>query len=210
MWLRDILEDLCHQKIRDVTDFEWQKYIRPYFLPSEDQPLKEEAEEEDEDSFIVDGGESHVASSHRSSVSIVLRCLDQQLSYGFEYQGCVTVPVMTTRMDNYLIAFTQVQSFVLILIYSPVQTNVHVYLYITCMFYCNDFSSLQGLQSHLGSMLIGPSGSGKVHLIKVRKWICMKCFSVLTCFVHLLPPHGLGYWPVMWTVCSPHPLLLPH
>ena len=106
MWLRDILEDLCHQKIRDVTDFEWQKYIRPYLLPGEDQ---EEEEKEDEDPYVAGGQESHMASSRRSSsISIVLRCLDQQLSYGFEYQGCASVPIMTTRMDNYLIAFTQV------------------------------------------------------------------------------------------------------
>ena len=30
---------------------------------------------------------------------------------------------------------------------------------------------MKGLQSNSGSMLIGPAGSGKVHLIKVSKWI---------------------------------------
>ena len=43
-----------------------------------------------------------------STASIVLQCLDQRLSYGFEYQGSASLPVMTPRMDNYILAFTQV------------------------------------------------------------------------------------------------------
>ena len=106
MWLRDILEDLCHQKIRDITDFEWQKYIRPYLLPSEDEPMDQEDLEATDTNKDSSGVESKALSP--SSCSIVLRCLDQQLSYGFEYQGCASLPVMTARMDNYIIAFTQV------------------------------------------------------------------------------------------------------
>ena len=29
VWLRDVLDDLCHHKLRDVTDFEWQRFLRP-------------------------------------------------------------------------------------------------------------------------------------------------------------------------------------
>ena len=81
MWLRDILEELCRQKLRDITDFEWQKYMRPCLVQGE--------------------GEG-------STTSILLQCLDQRLSYGFEYQGTASLPVMTPRMDNYILAFTQV------------------------------------------------------------------------------------------------------
>ena len=96
MWLRDILEELCRQKLRDIADFEWQKYIRPYLIHAE-------VEVEGTDSVEPEGSQNST-----SSASIVLRCLDQQLSYGFEYQGCGSLPVMTPRMDNYIIAFTQV------------------------------------------------------------------------------------------------------
>lgn len=96
MWLRDILEELCRQKLRDIMDFEWQKYIRPYLVHTEVE--------------VAEGTDSKPEGSENSSstASIVLRCLDQQLNYGFEYQGCASLPVMTPRMDNYIIAFTQV------------------------------------------------------------------------------------------------------
>ena len=98
MWLRDILEELCRQKLRDITDFEWQKYVRPYLVRS------------DVETKGGNNSESGVDQSCEGTASITLRCLDQQLSYGFEYQGCGTLPVMTPRMDNYIIAFTQVSS----------------------------------------------------------------------------------------------------
>ena len=88
MWLRDNLEELCRQKLRDITDFEWQKYMRPYLLQGQG------GGEDEEDSSLA---------------SIDLQCLDQRLSYGFEYQGCASLPVMTPRMDNYILAFTQVK-----------------------------------------------------------------------------------------------------
>ena len=43
-----------------------------------------------------------------STASMLLQCLDQRLCYGFEYQGTASLPVMTPRMDNYILAFTQV------------------------------------------------------------------------------------------------------
>ena len=30
MWLRDALDFLCHQKLRELTDFEWQQFLRLY------------------------------------------------------------------------------------------------------------------------------------------------------------------------------------
>lgn len=90
LWLRDVLDDLCHRKLKDVADFEWQRYIRPYLasLPpeEEDSALREDPQ--------------------RSTV--VLQCLDQQVEYGFEYLGCTSLPVFTPRANNYAIAFTQV------------------------------------------------------------------------------------------------------
>ena len=83
MWLRDISEDLCRRKLRDVSDFEWQRFMRPYLTPS------------------VDGTELE-------QNSVVLKCLDQRLKYGFEYLGCNAPPVFTPRSDNYIVAFTQV------------------------------------------------------------------------------------------------------
>ena len=79
VWLRDILDDLCTHKLRDISDFEWQRFLRPYITMETDgqQQLK-------------------------------LHCLHKQLVYGYEYQGCHALPVLTPRMNNYIIALTQV------------------------------------------------------------------------------------------------------
>lgn len=99
LWLRDVLDDLCHRKLRDGADFEWQRYIRPYLTaPLESDPMEEQEE-----------GHTIMDSAQRGTV--VLRCLDQQMEYGFEYLGCASVPVFTTRANNYIIAFTQVSLF---------------------------------------------------------------------------------------------------
>lgn len=103
VWLRDIVEDLCRQKLRDITDFEWQKYIRPQLVQSEE-------EVSDSDAGQCQDGEEANNTRPISAASISLQCLDRQLSYGFEYQGCRSLPVMTPRRDNYIIAFTQVIS----------------------------------------------------------------------------------------------------
>ena len=108
--MRDVLDDLCHRKLKDVSDFEWQRFLRPYL----------ESESEAGDSRLL-----------------VLRCLDQKLSYEYEYYGCQSPPVFTPRTDNYFIAFTQ------------------------------------ALSSHLGSMVAGPTGAGKVQLVKVSCVFCV-------------------------------------
>jgi hypothetical protein len=105
MWLRDILEELCRQKLRDITDFEWQKYMRPYLVQGKGE---EEGEGEGEGEEGGEGGGEREGEGTSSTASIVLQCLDQRLSYGFEYQGTASLPVMTPRMDNYILAFTQV------------------------------------------------------------------------------------------------------
>ena len=101
MWLRDILEELCRQKLRDITDFEWQKYMRPYLVPGEGE-----------------------GDSSGSTASIVLQCLDQRLSYGFEYQGSASLPVMTPGMENYILAFTQVIILCTLLVYVRAQRSI--------------------------------------------------------------------------------------
>lgn len=90
LWLRDILDDLCHRKLKDMADFDWQRYIRPYRVA----PLAEEAATPEENA---------------QGSTVVLRCLEQQVEYGFEYLGCASIPVFTSRANNYVIAFTQVR-----------------------------------------------------------------------------------------------------
>ena len=85
------MEDLCHHKLKDVTDFEWQRYIRPY---------------------LVEGSQA-LDNSEEKGETVVLRCLDQQLCYGYEYTGCSALPVFTPRTDNYVIALTQVLDIIL-------------------------------------------------------------------------------------------------
>jgi hypothetical protein len=73
-----------------MADFEWQRYIRPYFAASP-----------------APGDDSVVA---QDISTVVLQCLDQQVEYGFEYLGCASLPVFTPRANNYIIAFTQVSA----------------------------------------------------------------------------------------------------
>lgn len=91
LWLRDVLDDLCHRKMRDINDFEWQRYLRPSFSALLETDKEEDTENESNE-----------------STTVVLKCLDQQIEYGFEYLGCVSIPVFTPRANNYMIAFTQV------------------------------------------------------------------------------------------------------
>ena len=78
VWLRDIIDDLCHQKIRGVADFEWQRFLRP---------------------CISEPQESNV---------LQFQCLHVKLEYGYEYLGCQALLVLTPRMNNCMIALTQV------------------------------------------------------------------------------------------------------
>ena len=87
--MRDVLEDLCHHKLKDMTDFEWQRYIRPYLVSNLE-------------------GSQPFDNSEEKGGTVVMRCLDQQLCYGYEYTGCSALPVFTPRRDNYVLALTQV------------------------------------------------------------------------------------------------------
>ena len=89
LWLRDILDDLCHRKLRDVADFEWQRFPRPYLDP--------------------EPGNGNEAANESPTHQLVLKCLNTRIEYGWEYLGCEALPVFTPRTDNYIIAFTQVE-----------------------------------------------------------------------------------------------------
>ncbi len=90
LWLRDVVDDLCQHKLRDITDFEWQRYLRPYVVMDTSPPPTEEE------------------SGARGD--LVMRCLDQGLRYGYEYTGCHGLPAISPHTDNYIIALTQVSA----------------------------------------------------------------------------------------------------
>ena len=101
LWLRDILDDLCHHKLRDIGDFEWQRAIRPYL---------KEVDLNSTDTLTYQGDDpSSKEEEIRPENTVVLQCLDNQIEYGFEYLGCASIPVFTSRANNYIIAFTQVR-----------------------------------------------------------------------------------------------------
>ncbi|KAL5457324.1 hypothetical protein EMCRGX_G034572 [Ephydatia muelleri] len=77
LWLRDVLNDMCSRKLRDLADFEWQRFLRFYALPTTEgfQP--------------------------------VLRCLDCELTYQCDFLGAQSPPVFTPRSDTWIISFTQ-------------------------------------------------------------------------------------------------------
>lgn len=108
LWLRDVVDDLCQRKLKDIADFEWQRYIRPYLT-------------EDNKTTPPDGEEGGVA--HEETRNIVMRCLDQELPYGYEYTGCNTLPVFTPQSDNYIIALTQVSKVALWVIFMGENVN---------------------------------------------------------------------------------------
>ena len=85
VWLRDIVEDLCHQKIRNATDFEWQRYPRLYTT-----------------------SDSAHSAPPTLQTQLELRCLHMKMEYGFEYTGCQALPVFTPRMNSYMISLMQV------------------------------------------------------------------------------------------------------
>ncbi|KAI6655905.1 Dynein heavy chain 2, axonemal [Oopsacas minuta] len=73
LWLRDISHDLAEKKPRDISDFEWQKYIRMYYhsVPVLDEPNFE----------LVDTNKQ---------LNLTLRCLFTDIPYGFDYIGNAT------------------------------------------------------------------------------------------------------------------------
>ncbi len=89
-----MVDDLCQRKLKDIADFEWQRYIRPYLTDNDETPPPD--------------GEVGVAPEETRY--LVMRCLDQEVAYGYEYTGCNSLPVFTPRSDNYIITITQVSS----------------------------------------------------------------------------------------------------
>ena len=101
MWLRDVLDFLCHQKLRELSDFEWQQFLRLYVR---EDPGK---------IYIMIRDtlyELHIL--HCFTVSKrqtpTFHCLDVQLSYHCEFTGCQSLPPYSPRLGNCLIALTQV------------------------------------------------------------------------------------------------------
>ena len=108
MWLRDMLEDLCRRKLKDIEDFEWQRFLKPQLKSLTDETPKSETP--------IKKGKQLVRKSTTLDFfsvdeprTIFLCCLQQQIEYGFEYL-CYTqsLPLFETRANNYIISFTQV------------------------------------------------------------------------------------------------------
>ncbi len=77
-----------------MADFEWQRFPRPYLDP---EPTGQ----------MADGGPAPDPTQ-----KLVLKCLDSRVDYGLEYLGSQALPVFTLRTDNFVIAFTQVRTYV--------------------------------------------------------------------------------------------------
>ena len=102
LWLRDVLDDLCSRKLKDINDFEWQRFLRPYLKPLDHSLLSPD------EASSPQPGPAEGEKEEENGNTVVLQCLDQQIEYGFEYLGCASIPVFTQRANNYIIAFTQV------------------------------------------------------------------------------------------------------
>ena len=79
LWLRDIGYDLAEKKPRDISDFEWQRYVRMYY-----HSTPELAESNYE---LVDSNET---------LNLTLRCLFTTIPYGFDYIGYATPNIFLT------------------------------------------------------------------------------------------------------------------
>ena len=79
LWLRDIFHDLAEKKPRDISDFEWQKYVRMYYhsTPALDEPNYDSVEITEE-------------------LNLTLRCLFTDIPYGFDYIGSATPNLFLT------------------------------------------------------------------------------------------------------------------
>ncbi len=108
MWLRDMLEDLCRRKLKDIEDFEWQRFLKP--------ELKSLTKEVPRSATPVVKGKRLVRKSTTLELfkaeeqkTIVVTCLKKEIEYGFEFL-CYTqsLPLFETRANNYIISFTQV------------------------------------------------------------------------------------------------------
>ena len=78
LWLRDIGYDLAEKKPRDVSDFEWQRYLRMYYHSSPGLT------------------EYHEMVESNETLNLTLRCLFTNIPYGFDYIGYATPNIFLT------------------------------------------------------------------------------------------------------------------
>eukprot|EP00795_Rhopilema_esculentum_P017364 gene17364-8957_t len=83
LYLRDILEDLGRRKLREASDFEWQRNLRFYFENSEN--------ESDE-------------------LSLALHVLNTKFDYGYEFTNCKFPIIMTSLTERCFVSLTQAVS----------------------------------------------------------------------------------------------------
>ena len=107
-----MLDDLCNRKLKDINDFEWQRFLRPYLKTVEDSS--------NPDLDTPSNQSPPATEKEQNCYTVILQCLDQQVEYGFEYLGCARLPALTHRSNNYIIAFTQVSKFVFLTSVTPI------------------------------------------------------------------------------------------
>ena len=79
LWLRDIGYDLAEKKPRDISDFEWQRYVRVYYHSTP---------------ALTESNYEMVASNE--TLNLTLRCLFTSIPYGFDYIGHATPNIFLT------------------------------------------------------------------------------------------------------------------
>ena len=109
MWLRDMLEDLCHRKLKDIEDFEWQRFLKPELkslsqaIPNSASPVVKEGRR------LMRKNTSLDMFALEEVKTVVLTCLRKEIEYGFEFLSYMeSLPLFETRSNNYIICFTQV------------------------------------------------------------------------------------------------------
>ena len=72
LWLKDINDELADRKLRDISDFEWQKFVRMYYHCT---PL------------LNDKSSEVVTANSNTPYNLTLRSLFTDIQYGFDYVG---------------------------------------------------------------------------------------------------------------------------
>jgi len=110
MWLRDMLEDLCRRKLKDIEDFEWQRFLKPELKSLSGEAPKSASPVVMKGKRLLRKSTNLELFSNEETKTIILSCLKKQIEYGFEFL-CYThsFPLFETRSNNYIISFTQVR-----------------------------------------------------------------------------------------------------